>query len=153
MSTSGNTVYIDTHQRITCYPAWRRVALRVVRGDKKGTECVGVQLGHPFLGGYKYGDLALQVGGVSRWDNKMWSWVLRDLGPRVIASCTSKLQTHPLVREGAPQHEDRKCPTLIQIWSWVTDEGLTPRQTGQLTVGCNITWTWLPVRSNQCLEV
>jgi hypothetical protein len=32
------------------------VALRVVRGDKKRTQCPGV---------YKYGDLALQVGGVS----------------------------------------------------------------------------------------
>jgi hypothetical protein len=42
------------------------VALRVVRGDKKGTQCPGVYLGHSVLGGYKYGDLALQVGGVSR---------------------------------------------------------------------------------------
>jgi hypothetical protein len=72
----------------------------------------------------------------------MWSWVLRDLGPRVTANCTSKLQTRPLVRKGAPQHE-RKCPTVIQIWSWITDEGLTPRRTGRLTVGHNITWTWV----------
>jgi hypothetical protein len=32
------------------------VALRVVGGDEKGTQCLGV---------YKYGDLALRVGGVS----------------------------------------------------------------------------------------
>jgi hypothetical protein len=42
------------------------VALRVVRGDEKGTQCPGVYLGHPVSGGYKFGDLALQVGGVSR---------------------------------------------------------------------------------------
>jgi hypothetical protein len=41
------------------------VTLRVVRGDEKGTKCLGVQLGYPVTVGYKYGDLALQVGGVS----------------------------------------------------------------------------------------
>jgi hypothetical protein len=41
-------------------------ALRVLRGDGKGTQCPGVYVGHPVPGGYKYGDLALQVGGVSR---------------------------------------------------------------------------------------
>jgi hypothetical protein len=41
------------------------VALQVVEGDEKGTECLGVKLGHPVPGGYKYRDLALQVGGVS----------------------------------------------------------------------------------------
>jgi hypothetical protein len=41
------------------------VALRVVGGDEKGTQCLGVQLGHPVPGGYKYGDMALHVGGVS----------------------------------------------------------------------------------------
>jgi hypothetical protein len=39
------------------------VALRVVEGDEKGTQFLGVQLGHPLPGGNKYGDLALQVGG------------------------------------------------------------------------------------------
>jgi hypothetical protein len=37
------------------------VVLRVVRGDKKRTQCPGVQLCHPVPGGYKYRDLALQV--------------------------------------------------------------------------------------------
>jgi hypothetical protein len=32
---------------------------------QKGTQCPGVYLGHLIPGGYKYGDLALQVGGVS----------------------------------------------------------------------------------------
>jgi hypothetical protein len=29
------------------------VALRVVGGDEKGTQCLGVQLGHPVPEGYK----------------------------------------------------------------------------------------------------
>jgi hypothetical protein len=41
------------------------VALRVVGGGEKGTQCLGLQLCYPLPGGYKYGDLALQVGGVS----------------------------------------------------------------------------------------
>jgi hypothetical protein len=39
--------------------------LRVVGGDEKETQCLEVKLGHPVPGGYKYGELALQVGGVS----------------------------------------------------------------------------------------
>jgi hypothetical protein len=41
------------------------VALRVEGGDEKGIQCLGVYLGQPVSGGYKYGDLTLQVGGVS----------------------------------------------------------------------------------------
>jgi hypothetical protein len=40
------------------------VALRVVGGDEKGTQCLGVYPGHPVPGEYKYGDVAHQVGGV-----------------------------------------------------------------------------------------
>jgi hypothetical protein len=39
------------------------VALRVVGGDKKGYQCLGYNWAHPVPGGYKYGDLDLQVGG------------------------------------------------------------------------------------------
>jgi hypothetical protein len=41
------------------------IALRVIRGDVRGTPCPGVYLGHPVPGGYKYRNLALQVAGVS----------------------------------------------------------------------------------------
>jgi hypothetical protein len=41
------------------------VALRVVVGDEKGTQYLGVKLDHPVPGGYTYGGLDLQVGGVS----------------------------------------------------------------------------------------
>jgi hypothetical protein len=40
-------------------------AVRVIGGDEKGTQCLGVQPDHPVPGGHKYGDLAFQVGGVS----------------------------------------------------------------------------------------
>jgi hypothetical protein len=43
------------------------VALRVVGGDEKGTQC------HPVSGGYKYGDLALQFGESRIRDSKIWS--------------------------------------------------------------------------------
>jgi hypothetical protein len=38
---------------------------RVIRDDVKGTQCPRVYLGHPVPGGYKYGNLPIQVGGVS----------------------------------------------------------------------------------------
>jgi hypothetical protein len=41
--------------------------------------------------------------------------VLKDLDRGVTANCTSQLQTRPLVREGALQHDDRKCPTVMKI--------------------------------------
>jgi hypothetical protein len=47
------------------------------------------------------------------WDSKMWSWVPRDSNPRKIAlaraSSIYKRQTRPLVREDAPQKQDRNC--------------------------------------------
>jgi hypothetical protein len=41
------------------------VAQRVVEGDEKRTQCLGVKLSHLIPVGYKCGDVALQVGGVS----------------------------------------------------------------------------------------
>jgi hypothetical protein len=40
-------------------------AFCLVGGDEKGTQCQGVQPGLSVHGGYIYGDLALQLGGVS----------------------------------------------------------------------------------------
>jgi hypothetical protein len=37
-------------------------ALRVVRGDENGTRCLAVELDHPVTRGYKYRDVAIQVG-------------------------------------------------------------------------------------------
>jgi hypothetical protein len=53
-------------------------------------------------------------------------------------TCTSdydrgKQQTRPLVRDGVTHPQTRNCLTLTKIW------GLTPRLTGRLTVGHNVT--------------
>jgi hypothetical protein len=59
------------------------------------------------------------------WDSKIRSRVPRDSDPRKTAlSRTSSIynrQIRPLVRESAPQKEDRKFQTVINIWSWSPD--------------------------------
>jgi hypothetical protein len=67
------------------------------------------------------------------------------------ADCYSgKLQTRPLIRESAPSQQACNCHTVIKIWSEAPDGCLTPRQTGRLTVGRNITLTLtLPVSSQE----
>jgi hypothetical protein len=70
------------------------------RGDGNGTQCPGVYLGHLVPGGYKYVDLALQVGGFSRIGKIKYG--LQSRGTALAsASSNSNLQTRPLVREGA----------------------------------------------------
>jgi hypothetical protein len=69
------------------------VALRVVRGDWKGTQCPGVYLGHPVPGGYKYGDLALQVGGVSRIGTIKYGFGFRGAQTRVGLRCRGPAAT------------------------------------------------------------
>jgi hypothetical protein len=67
-----------------------------VGGNGKGTQCPGVYLGHPVLGGYKYGDMALQVEGVSRIGTIKYG--LESRGTALAkTSINSKLQTRPLV--------------------------------------------------------
>jgi hypothetical protein len=55
----------------------------------------------------------------------------------------SKLQTRPLVREGATKQQSRSCLKEIswrkKNWSNVPDGCLTPGQTGRLTVGRKLT--------------
>jgi hypothetical protein len=57
----------------------------------------------------------------------------------------SKLQTHPLVREGATKYQTRTCLKEIsrkkKNWSRVPDGRLTPRQTGRQTVCRKLTST------------
>jgi hypothetical protein len=63
-------------------------------------------VGHPVPGGYKYGDLVLQVGGVSRIGTIKYALESRgsqDSSGTALArtSSNSKLQTRPVIREGA----------------------------------------------------
>jgi hypothetical protein len=87
----------------------------------------------------------LQVGGVSNEPVKYGREFCRTSTQRVTAlarprsNCTSKSQTQPLVRQGAPYQEPRNCQRDKKIWSWAPDGILTPRQTGRLTVGHKLT--------------
>jgi hypothetical protein len=74
------------------------VTLGVVRDDVKGTQCPGVWLGHPVPGGDKYGNFALQVGGVS---DETVKYVFGFWVTRTIEWLHCKSLTRPLVREGA----------------------------------------------------
>lgn len=68
-----------------------------------------------------------------------------DSDPRVTAlvrhSSSCKLQPQPLVRESALHQQTHDALTVIILWSWAPDGCLTPIQTDELTVGCNITLT------------
>jgi hypothetical protein len=67
----------------------------------------------------------------------------------------SKLQTRPLVREGATKYQSRSCVKEIswrkKNWSQVPDGRLTPGQTGRLTVGRKLTSTSSFRVNSRCL--
>jgi hypothetical protein len=89
---------------------------RVVRGNKKGTQCPGVQLGHPVAGRYKYGNLTLQVWGAS---DETPKYGYGFCATRIVKWLYSKLQTHPIVKEGTLHEEERKVifrHKKIKIW-------------------------------------
>jgi hypothetical protein len=57
-------------------------------------------------------------------DSKMWSRVPRDSNPRkttLARTISIYKRPTPLVREGAPQKQDRNCQKVINIWSWAPD--------------------------------
>jgi hypothetical protein len=62
------------------------------------------------------------------WDSKIWSRVPRDSHPRKTALARArsiyKRQTRILVREGAPQKQDRNCQTVINIWAGTRHQDL-----------------------------
>jgi hypothetical protein len=76
--------------------------------------------------------------------------VTSSAGLGLAGSRTSRLQTSPLVREGAAQQEIRRCLTVIDIWSQAPRECPIPEQTGGLTVGGNLTPTPISV---VCLRI
>jgi hypothetical protein len=82
----------------------------------------------------KYGDLGLQVGGVSD-ETVKYGWEFCGTSTKELYS---NLQTCPLVREGAKKLQTRNCLKEIsrrkKNWSQVPDGRLTPGQTGRLTV-------------------
>jgi hypothetical protein len=71
------------------------------------------------------------------WQKTDWPLV-RKGRPSVTAltRTNSKLQTRPLIREGATKWQSQ---AKNKNWSRVPNGGLTPRLTGRLTVGRNVT--------------
>jgi hypothetical protein len=69
--------------------------------------------------------LTLSASKSQNWDSKIWSRDPRDSDQRKTmlarASSIYKKQTRPLVRESAPQKQDRNCRRVINIWSWASD--------------------------------
>jgi hypothetical protein len=75
-----------------------------MRNDEEEIQCSGVQLCYPIPWGYKYKGVALcetvnQI--TASADLGSWS--------------TNEWQTHHIVREGALQQKDSKCPTAILV--------------------------------------
>jgi hypothetical protein len=121
------------------------VVLLVVERDKKGTQCLGYNWDTLFLGDINTGTSPSRFGESRIWDSKIWSWVPWYSDPRMTtlarASSNFKRQNRSLVRQDAPDQQTHNSLTVIK-----TDLGpqigcLTPRQTGQLTVGRDITLT------------
>jgi hypothetical protein len=77
-------------------------------------------IGPPCSWGYKYGNLVLQIGGVSE------ETVIYGYGSCATLTSEwlhSQLQTSPLIREGAFHKETNNCQTKkIKIWSWAPKE-------------------------------
>jgi hypothetical protein len=123
---------------VVASPNTSTVVLQVVRGDEKGTRGLGVyNWATLFLGDINMGTWASRLGEPRISD--------KDSDPRTTALANAnsncKRQTRPLVREGGPHQQTRKCLILIKIWSWTPDGCMTRRQTGRLTVRRNITLT------------
>jgi hypothetical protein len=70
---------------------------------RKGNPVPGGITGTSCPWGYKYGNLALQVGESRIRDSKIWSWVPRDSDPRITtlarASSNCKRKIHSLVKD------------------------------------------------------
>jgi hypothetical protein len=56
-------------------------------------------------------------------------------------SAAFKKQTRPLVREGAPETQDRNCQRVINIWSWAPDGAR--HQDLQIDWPSVAMWLWL----------
>jgi hypothetical protein len=111
LNSKGYVLERFNYSRVEAGSNTSTIAPRVVRGDEKGTQCLGVQLGHPVPGGYKYGDLARQTGGSLETETAKYS---RDSDLRMTAlartNSSCKRQTRPLVREA-------NCLTVTEVLS------------------------------------
>jgi hypothetical protein len=70
------------------------VALRVVRGEEKRTQCPEFYLGHPVPGTYKSGDLAFQVRGTQTRAGLRWQGPAATVNYRPVLSSERALQNN-----------------------------------------------------------
>jgi hypothetical protein len=121
------------------------VALRVVRGDGRGAQCLGVYLGHPWnintgtsplglsrIGTIKYG---LESRGTQTRAGLRWR------GPAATVNYRPVLSSERALQNNKPANCLMKISRKNKDWSRVPDRCLTPRWTGRLTVSRNITLT------------
>jgi hypothetical protein len=117
-----------------------QLRFRVVRGDVKGTKCPGVNWATLFLGDINTGTWPYRLGESDetvKYGYGFWpTWTIEWL------HC--KLQTRPLVKEGAQQKQDRKFLTATfrqEVISGrkVPQEYSIPRHTHWLTVSRKVT--------------
>jgi hypothetical protein len=112
----------------------------VSRKRRRKGNPVPESMGDPVPGWYKYENLALQIEGVSdetvKYGYGFWA-------TRTIEWLHCKLQTRPVVREGAPQKQDHKFQTAT-FWQEVIS-GRKSHKGAQyqdiLTVNCKVTST------------
>jgi hypothetical protein len=135
--------YTDRNQVSFCAEAGQNttVALRVVRGDRKGTQCPGAYLGHSVPGRYKYGDLALQVGesqelGQSNMVESHGTQTrarLRQRGPAATVNYRPVLSSERALQNNKPATVYRKFQGEKKNWSRVPDGCLKLRRTSNLS--------------------
>jgi hypothetical protein len=107
------------------------IALWIIGGGKREPSAWGYNWATLYLGDISTGSWPSRQVESRIWGSKIWSWVPWDSDLRMTAlaraSSNCKWQTCPLVREGTPHQQTCNCLTVIRIWSWVPDGGLTPR--------------------------
>jgi hypothetical protein len=115
-----------TINTVSLYVTWCGGRLEYLRRNpasskevtKRESSAWGYVLCHPVPGGYKYGDLALQVGGVSDETNM----VMGCTPIQSVTDCTANYRP-VLLSERAPykKRKESNCKTKkIKIWSWAT---------------------------------
>jgi hypothetical protein len=124
-------------------------------------QCRILNISQPYRPPRPVTGIALHLPGPSVWGNLKWesgisSWVLRDLGwtmnapARHRSNCTSKLQTHILVGEGARIKKLTSVKEKTKIWSCAPDGS---RHQDRLAVGRNVTSTPTALAQYQSIEV
>jgi hypothetical protein len=85
-----------------------------VRGNEKGTQYPGAYLGHPIPRGYKYGDLALQVRGVSRIGTIKYGLETRE-------TALTRTSSNKITKPQLPKENFKDQEKLVAGPRWVPD--------------------------------